>query len=65
MKGYRNFALGLLLLFLGFGLAAMDVGLNGGSNLPGVATVIGATAPGVIGIVFGRGYNKKHAGGDA
>ena len=56
MRGYRNLSIAMA------GLAATTfvayAGIQYGTDPIGLATVVGAIWTGVVGVVFGRGYNK-------
>ena len=57
MKNYRKLILGLA--FLGCTTFISSAGINQGTDLVGLATVIGAIAGGVFGLVWGN--VKEHA----
>jgi len=59
MKGYRNKTIIIVTLLVDLWVAV--AGVHAGSDLIGLATVIGAINAGSVGAIFGRGYNKKHA----
>ena len=52
MDGYRNLAIAIGYLLLVGWLAYLDPAT--------AAATSGATGVGVAGVIFGRGYNKKH-----
>lgn len=59
MSGYRNAVL-VLATVAGQTFVAW-AGIDAGTDMVGLATVLGAIGGTVVGGAYARGYNKKHA----